>query len=308
MADDEQRELFDGSFIDKKKMWEVPQYSEGELKRSIVDETSFATIFPKYLETYLQKIWPDVELVLKKYQCKGELNLTEGSMTVRTSKKSWDPYAIINARDFIKLLGRSVPLQQASKIFQDEMSMEIIKIGSFVRNKERFVKRRQRLLGPEGKTLKALELLTDCYILVQGKTVAAMGGYKGLKAVKQIVEDCMQNVHPIYGLKRLLIRRELSKDDKMKNENWSRMLPSFKKQNLKRAKRKHIRRTTKLESVSPFPPAPAPRKEDIAMETGEYFLNKKRKEKSDGEGTQPAHKKAKTEKAKKEKKEKKSKG
>lgn len=195
-------------------------------------------------------------------------------MTVRTTRKTWDPFIIMKARDLIKLLSRSVPAPQALKILDDEMQCDIIKIGGLIRNKEKFTKRRQRLIGPNGATLKALELLTGCYILVQGTTVSAMGPWKGLKNVRRIAEDCIKNIHPIYHIKELMIKRELAKDPALVNENWDRFLPKFKKRNVQRRKPKKVR---EKKDYTPFPPPQQPSKVDLALESGEYFMSQEQK-------------------------------
>jgi ribosomal RNA assembly protein len=115
------------------------------------------------------------------------------------------------------------------RILEDAMNCDIIPIRNLVGNKERFQKRRQRLLGPGGSTLKALELLTESYILVQGNTVAVMSAtYRSLKEVRRLVEDVFANVHPIYMIKELMIKRELAKDPALAHEDWSRYMPNFK--------------------------------------------------------------------------------
>lgn len=200
-------------------------------------------------------------------------------MTVKTTRKTYDPAAILQGRDLIRLLARSVPVPQAIKILEDGMGMDIIKINGMVRNRKKFAKRRQRILGPNGSTLKALELLTGCYILVQGNTVACMGGYKGLKELRRVIEDCMKNIHPIYHIKELMIKRELAKDPELAHEDWSRFLPQFKKRNVQRKKPAKI--TDKSKKVyTPFPPAPEKSKVDLQIESGEYFLTKQAKERA----------------------------
>ena len=257
---------------------EAPFKPDDNIAGAFTEESSFVTLFPKYRETYLKEAWPLVTRALRKHNIDCVLDLIEGSMTVRTTRKTYDPAAILNARDLIKLLARSVPAPQAVKILDDGVACDVMKIRGLVRNKERFVNRRQRLLGPNGTTLKALELLTGCYILVQGNTVSSMGNYKGLKELRRVIEDCMANIHPIYHVKELMIKRELSKDPELKNENWERFLPHFKNRTLSKRK-KPFKVTDKTKKMyTPFPPPREKSKVDLQIESGEYFLSKQAKE------------------------------
>lgn len=200
-------------------------------------------------------------------------------MLVKTTRKTWDPYIIIKARDIIKLLSRSVPYEQAIRVLDDEVSCDIIKIKNLVRNREKFIKRRNRLIGPNGCTLKSLELLTNCYVLVQGCTVSAIGPYKGLQHVRAIVEDTMKNIHPIYNIKALMIKRELMKDEKLQNENWERFLPKFENKNPNKKKSKKPKKeiAKKKKEYTPFPPPQPESKMDKMIASGEFFMTEKEK-------------------------------
>uniref|UniRef100_A0A803KEY8 KRR1 small subunit processome component n=1 Tax=Xenopus tropicalis TaxID=8364 RepID=A0A803KEY8_XENTR len=255
--------------------WKEDPFTKEDNPRGLLEESSFATLFPKYREAYLKECWPLVQKALNESFVKAELDLIEGSMTVTTTKKTFDPYVIVRARDLIKLLARSVPFEQAVRILQDDMACDIIKIGSLVRNRERFIKRRQRLLGPKGSTLKALELLTNCYIMVQGNTVSALGPFSGLKEVRKVVWDTMKNIHPIYNIKALMIKRELAKDPELRSKSWERFLPQFKHKNV--SKRKEPKKKSVKKDYTPFPPPQPESQIDKELASGEYFLKESQK-------------------------------
>ncbi|CAL8103707.1 unnamed protein product [Calicophoron daubneyi] len=252
------------------KDWKEPEFKpEDNPYGRLFAPSSYGTLFPKYREKYIKEIWPTLKKVLLEHHIRAELDLAESSMEVRTTPKTFDPFIILKARDVIRLLARSVPFEQAIRVLQDDVFADIIEIN--LNNRERFVKRRNRLIGSEGETLKALELSTNCYIVVQGKTVSAVGQYENLKQVRKIVLGCIfDNIHPAYSIKRLLIIKKLQADPTKQGVSWERFLPKLKKKVLSRRRKPH--KIRKKKEYTPFPPPPVPSKVDIELEKGTYFL------------------------------------
>ena len=70
------------------------------------------------------------------------------------------------------------------------------------------------------------------------------------------------------------------KDPELKNENWERFLPHFKRRTLSKRK-KPLKITDKSKKTyTPFPPPQEKSKVDLQIESGEYFLGKQAMERA----------------------------
>ena len=67
-----------------------------------------------------------------------------------------------------------------------------------------------------------------------------------------------------------MIKRELARDDKLRNESWERFLPTIHSKNISKRKQPSKKRTKK--DYTPFPPPQPDSKVDKLLATGEYFL------------------------------------
>lgn len=101
----------------------------------LAEQSSFSILFPQYRETYIRSVWTIVTKRLESVGVSCTLDLIQGCMSVATTLKTFDPSAILDARDVIKLLARSVPASEALKVLNDGVACDIVKIRGLVRNK-----------------------------------------------------------------------------------------------------------------------------------------------------------------------------
>ena len=124
----------------------------------------YTILFPKYQEKKLREYWKIIERILSSVRIKSRIDIISGSIQFWNTKLTRDPFAIFNARDFLKLISRGVPIERAAKIFDDDIYCDIIKINTFSQKKDIFLKRRRRLIGKNGSTIEPVRLFA--YLLL----------------------------------------------------------------------------------------------------------------------------------------------
>ena len=98
--------------------WKIDPFPQPEKSshQPFLEESSFALLFPKYREPYLRSVWGQVTSSLDSVGLACELDLVSGKMTVKTTRKTWDPYIVLKGRDVLKLLARGVNAPQVSPL------------------------------------------------------------------------------------------------------------------------------------------------------------------------------------------------
>ena len=67
--------------------WKEMEFKpEDNANGGVVEESSFAVLFPQYRERYIKEIFPLVKKALKPFKIDAELDLVEGSMKVSTTR------------------------------------------------------------------------------------------------------------------------------------------------------------------------------------------------------------------------------
>lgn len=247
-------------------MLQEVEFCEADFKHEFAETSSEAVMFPKYREKYIEQTQKYIVKALEAKKMSCTIDLDGKTIEVATNRRTRDPFIFIKGVNFARLVSRGVGVEEAMKVLEDGYFCEVVDIKRLASTEKVFEKRRERLVGPKEMTLKAIEVLTQTHVLVHGKTVSIIGGFRGVEEARQIVVDCMSNIHPMHQIKRLVEKRKLEGDPSKSSEDWDRFLPQARKSS-KRSKKKVAGRET-----GNMPEDAAKRKEDIEMETGEYFV------------------------------------
>ena len=100
-----------------------------------------------------------------------------------------DGLKLMVAKDVVKAIARGFNPEVALKLLHEDYFLDIINITDFVGDKKNQLARvKARVIGREGKARKTMAVVSDCEVVVFGKTVGIIGKYQYVSLVRRAVE------------------------------------------------------------------------------------------------------------------------
>jgi len=104
-----------------------------------------------------------------------------------------DNLNIYICKNIIHAIGRGFNPDIALLLLDDEYCFEQINLEEYARGrKNRLLTLRSRLIGTQGVFRKTLEDMTDCYVVIYGKTVCIIGRIENIFLAKRAIENLLR--------------------------------------------------------------------------------------------------------------------
>ncbi len=129
----------------------------------------------------------------------------EGSVVI-----NGDSLDVFEANSVVKAIGRGFNPDIALTLLNEENCMEIINIKDFTgKSEKKFIRRKSRLIGTNGKARKVIEKMTNTEVSIYGKTVTIIGHLENVSIAKRGTEILLRGAP--HGNAYKYIEREMHK-------------------------------------------------------------------------------------------------
>lgn len=127
--------------------------------------------------------------IQKAFDVKLKIDSEEGEVEITGE----DGYNVYRCLSVVKAIGRGFNPEDALLLLKEDYGLEVVNIPDFCgKSKNDLFRIRARVIGKEGKFRKKVEEMTNCKMIVYGKTVSLIGEIEDLAIAKRAVENILR--------------------------------------------------------------------------------------------------------------------
>ena len=119
--------------------------------------------------------------------CKLLVDSNEGEVIIRG-----EAVDVYNTVPVVKAIGRGFNPEIATALLKDNMTLKIVDIKDFAKNKNAIARIKSRIIGTDGKCRTTIEDMTDCKLSIYGRTIGIIGEFEMAEVAQEAVENILR--------------------------------------------------------------------------------------------------------------------